>query len=35
VFHVRCPLMESLCVRDVPNLRRVGPDHYAACHYVG
>ncbi|MDR3417778.1 MAG: ATP-binding cassette domain-containing protein [Nevskia sp.] len=34
VFHTRCPLMETACVASVPNLRRVGPDHYAACHFV-
>jgi oligopeptide transport system ATP-binding protein len=34
VFHTRCPLMESACVRSVPSLRRTGPEHYAACHFV-
>jgi oligopeptide transport system ATP-binding protein len=34
VFHTRCPLMESTCVASVPGLRRVGPEHYAACHFV-
>jgi oligopeptide/dipeptide ABC transporter ATP-binding protein len=34
VFHTRCPLLESACVASVPNLRRVGPEHYAACHFV-
>ncbi len=34
VFHTRCPLMESACVASVPSLRRVGPEHYAACHFV-
>ncbi|MDB5986692.1 MAG: ATP-binding cassette protein [Nevskia sp.] len=35
VFHPRCPLAESACVRSEPHLRRVGPEHYAACHFVG
>jgi oligopeptide transport system ATP-binding protein len=34
VFHTRCPLVESACVRDIPNLRRTGVDHYTACHFV-
>ena len=34
VYHPRCPLMESTCVRSAPSLRRTGTDHYAACHFV-
>jgi oligopeptide transport system ATP-binding protein len=34
VFHTRCPLMESACTASVPSLRRVGVEHYAACHFV-
>ncbi len=34
VFHTRCPLMETACVASIPSLRRVGPEHYAACHFV-
>ncbi|MDB5973261.1 MAG: ATP-binding cassette protein [Nevskia sp.] len=34
VFHTRCPLMESACVASIPSLRRVGVEHYAACHFV-
>ena len=34
VFHTRCPLMETACVASVPSLRRVGTEHYAACHFV-
>ncbi len=33
-FSTRCPLVESACVRSAPNLRRTGPEHYAACHFV-
>jgi len=35
VFHPRCPLAEAACVRSEPHLRRVGPEHYAACHFLG
>jgi oligopeptide/dipeptide ABC transporter ATP-binding protein len=34
VFHPRCALAESPCVRAAPHLVRVGPEHYAACHFV-
>ena len=34
VYHTRCPLMETACVGAVPSLRRVGTEHYAACHFV-
>jgi oligopeptide transport system ATP-binding protein len=39
-FHPRCPLRASLgnpeiCVTDVPELKDVGGDHLAACHFRG
>ncbi|MBL6749643.1 MAG: ATP-binding cassette domain-containing protein [Nevskia sp.] len=34
VFHGRCPLMEGVCVRQVPQLRRTAVEHYAACHFL-
>ncbi|MBV8062718.1 MAG: ATP-binding cassette domain-containing protein [Nevskia sp.] len=34
VYSTRCPLVESACMRSAPNLRRTGPEHYAACHFV-
>jgi oligopeptide transport system ATP-binding protein len=34
-FHPRCPMVDTMCVRDMPHLRRVGPSQYAACHFVG
>ena len=34
-FHPRCPMVDTMCVRDMPHLRRVGPQQYAACHFVG
>lgn len=34
VFHPRCPLAENACVQSVPNLRRIGAQQYAACHFI-
>jgi oligopeptide/dipeptide ABC transporter ATP-binding protein len=31
VFNTRCPLAIEECRRAVPQLREVGPGHYAAC----
>ena len=32
-FHPRCPRSrEGLCDVDEPQLRELGPGHYAACH---
>jgi oligopeptide/dipeptide ABC transporter ATP-binding protein len=36
VFHPRCRYSDgSRCVKDVPTLREIRPDHYATCHYAG
>lgn len=32
VFHPRCRYAESICEREVPQLREVSPGHFAACH---
>jgi len=32
VFRTRCPRAEAICAREVPELKRVGPDHLSACH---
>jgi oligopeptide transport system ATP-binding protein len=32
VFHPRCPLAVEQCIKVVPDLRQVRPDHYVACH---
>jgi oligopeptide transport system ATP-binding protein len=32
VFHPRCPLAVSRCSAEVPMLREVRPNHWAACH---
>ena len=31
VFHPRCPIAIDRCSREVPELREVAPDHWAAC----
>jgi len=33
-FHTRCPLAEDICRQEIPVLKKVGPDHYAACHLL-
>jgi oligopeptide transport system ATP-binding protein len=33
-FHTRCPLTEEKCRRKQPELKEVGPGHFAACHLV-
>ena len=32
VFRTRCPRAEAICEREVPELKRVGADHFSACH---
>ena len=32
VFRTRCPRAEAICARETPELERVGPDHFSACH---
>jgi oligopeptide/dipeptide ABC transporter ATP-binding protein len=33
-FRTRCPLAESRCETEEPQLRRVGEGHEAACHFA-
>lgn len=33
-FHTRCPLAKDRCAVDIPEWRRVGEDHYVACHFA-
>lgn len=33
-FHPRCPVAQPRCNADMPLLRSVASDHYAACHFV-
>ncbi len=34
-FHTRCIYAREICMRDMPQLREVEPDHFAACHFAG
>jgi oligopeptide transport system ATP-binding protein len=34
-FHPRCPIAEARCQTEVPALREVVEDHFAACHLAG
>ena len=31
VFHTRCPIAIDECSQEVPELRQISPDHWAAC----
>ena len=33
-FNPRCYLAQDVCRRDIPELREVGPDRHAACHFA-
>jgi len=33
-FHTRCPFAQERCRTETPTLRRVGPGHETACHFV-
>ena len=34
-FHTRCPYVQpTRCRDDVPPLRKIGPGHFAACHWA-
>jgi peptide/nickel transport system ATP-binding protein len=32
-FHPRCPIADTICSREEPQLRLVSGDHYVACHF--
>ena len=34
-FHPRCPIAEERCRMEVPALREVAKNHFAACHLAG
>lgn len=33
-FHPRCPIAQEICSHEEPQLRVLGPDHLAACHFA-
>jgi len=33
-FRTRCPLAKDICGEEIPEMRKVGDDHYAACHFA-
>ena len=33
-FHPRCPWVQAICKTDLPPLREIVPDHFAACHFA-
>ena len=33
-FHPRCPWVQDICKTDLPPLREITPDHFAACHFA-
>jgi peptide/nickel transport system ATP-binding protein len=32
-FRTRCPFADEICAAEEPQMRRVGDDHYVACHH--
>ncbi len=33
-FRTRCPLTQKICSEEMPVMKEVGEEHYAACHFV-
>ena len=33
-FHPRCPMAQARCIQEEPQLRMIGNDHAAACHFA-
>ena len=33
-FHPRCEWAEQICQQDMPEMREISPEHFAACHFV-
>ncbi len=33
-FRTRCPIAQEICSREVPPLRELDRDHFAACHFA-
>jgi peptide/nickel transport system ATP-binding protein len=34
LFHPRCRYVQDRCKTEIPELRELRPDHYAACHFA-
>ncbi|MFC1855585.1 ABC transporter ATP-binding protein [Thermodesulfobacteriota bacterium] len=34
VFHTRCYMKKEKCEHEIPKLREIGNEHYAACHFL-
>ena len=32
-FHTRCPYVQDRCRTEIPEWRKIGEDHFVACHY--
>lgn len=35
LFHPRCRFAQDRCKTEIPQLREIKPDHFAACHFAG
>ncbi|NLL70531.1 MAG: dipeptide ABC transporter ATP-binding protein [Epulopiscium sp.] len=33
-FHTRCPYAKDICKQQVPEFRKLGDDHFVACHFA-
>lgn len=33
-YRDRCDMADDFCGRDIPPLRRMAPEHFAACHFI-
>jgi oligopeptide transport system ATP-binding protein len=33
-FRTRCPLVQKICSEEIPEMKKVGEGHYAACHLL-
>jgi oligopeptide/dipeptide ABC transporter ATP-binding protein len=33
-FRTRCPLAKKICSEEIPVMKKVGGEHYAACHLI-